>query len=423
MPHAARYLRTSLFLVRYRGRYVLVHPGSSVILITDTPGARAVMRLIRGHSETAVRAWAESRLAGAGERVGQLVDRLDTIGAITTDCPRRGVRWRVRSSLSLLMGHALTLASVTVPRLPLPLLRLMFDALPFTPLVARTVGQIQPYVDANLCASGYADTRDEWRCAIARSCAAASARTFFLMYLALVLAPGKLRRLLHMLFDMESFAAMDHTLRTSGGGIVAGLHTSLYVGIIPLLGAAGWESAVLADITALGANVANELPPGLDIYGQYAAILDSHARMVGKDLLECLRAGKLAVLAFDAPPQGTTDGAAVRSISLLRQPVNRFDGPAWLAVRSGKPIVFVATYRRGRKTVIAVQPPLYPDLDLPRRAQVEDLTARLYGVAELFLRQHPEAWMAWCYLHDLIVPGECLGEHGEVEDGMARTSI
>src|SRR5215469_14101757 len=46
MPQANRYLRTSLFVVRYRDGYVLVHPGSSVILITDRLGARAAKRLI-----------------------------------------------------------------------------------------------------------------------------------------------------------------------------------------------------------------------------------------------------------------------------------------------------------------------------------------------------------------------------------------
>jgi lauroyl/myristoyl acyltransferase len=422
MPHADRYLRTSLLLVRYQDGYLLVHPGSSVILLTDALGARVATRLIRGHSERGVRAWVESRLPGAGDRAGELMDRLETLGAITTDAPQRSPRWRIRSALSLLAGWALGVASIVVPLLPVSVLRAAFDALPHTPLAARTVGQIQPYVDANLRASGYADTSERWRRAIAWSCAAASAQTYFMMYLILVLEPPKLRRAVSALFDMESFAELERTLRDTGGGVLAGLHTSLYIGIIVLLGALERKLAVLADMTALGVNVGNNALSGLEMYGQYAAVLDSHSRMVGKAMLERLRAGELAVLAFDAPPQGSTIGAAMPRIGLMGQPVYRFDGAAWMAIRAGKPIVFVSTYQEGRKTKVYVPPPLYANPALPRRAQVEDLTARLYAAAETFLRQHPEAWMAWCYLHDLVVPdvqGEGVaevGEHGGSED-------
>ncbi|HLJ80554.1 MAG TPA: hypothetical protein VKT52_03635, partial [Ktedonobacterales bacterium] len=403
MSHADRYLRSSLLLVRYRDGLILVHPGSSVILLTDDLGARVAMRLIRGHSEGDMRAWAESRLAGSGDRVGELVDRLEMIGALTTEAPRRGLRWRVRSALSLLAGWALGLASIVVPLLPVSVLHAAFDTLPHTPLAARTVGQIQSYVDANLRASGYADTTEQWRHAIARSCAAASARTYFMMYLMLVLEPPKLRRVMSALFDMESFAELERTLHDTEGGVLAGLHTSLYIGIIVLLGASGRRLAVLADMTALGANVGDSALPGLDMYGQYAALLDSHSRMVGKALLKRLRAGELAVLAFDAPPQGSTNMAAMPHIGLMGRPVYRFDGAAWVAIHTGKPIVFVSTYQEGRKTKVYVQPPLYANPKLPRRAQVEDLTARMYAAADTFLRQHPEAWMAWCYLHDLVV--------------------
>ena len=422
MPRTDRYLRTSLFMVRIRGGVVLVHPGSSVILLTDALGSRAVARLICGYSEQDVRVWVEAQQQGAGLRVASLVDRLDTIGAITTEAPRGDLRWRIRSALSLLLGRALTLASLVIPLLPFAVLRALLVLLPFTPLVARTVGQIQPYVDANLRASGYSCTRQRWRYGIARSCAAASARTFFMMYLALVLAPERLYRLTAMLFDAESFRELERTLRDTGGGVVTSLHTGLYTGVIPLLGASGWASAVLADTTSLGANVGDDTPPALEVYGRYATILNSHSSMAGKALLARLCAGQLALLAFDAPAQDVVAAATLPCIGFMGRPMYRFDGPAWLAARSGKPLVFEATYQRGGKTVISVWPPLYANPDLPRRAQIEDLTARLYATAEAFLRQHPEAWMAWSYQHDLIVRDGRVAEHGESKDGAVLTS-
>ena len=412
-----RYLRTSLIVVRYRGGYVLLHPGSSVTLLTDVLGARAAIRLIRGQSASDVCAWAEARLPGAGARVARLVDRLDTIGAITSGVPRHDLRWHLRRSLSLLAGPLLTMASLLVPYLPVVLLRALLTALPYTPLVARTVGQIEPYVSANLQASGYAHTSASWRQSIARSCAAASARTFFAMYLALVLPPRKLLRLTAACFDLESFATLERVLRESDGAVLACLHTSAYIGFLPLLHAAGWETVTIADVASLSATVGSDPLAGLSIYHRYTtAIVDSRAPMSGRALLKHVLTGKLATIAFDVPPSESGDAARMPTISFLGRRLYRFDGPAWLALHSGKPIVFTATYQRGHRTAIYTRPPLLPAPNLPRQSRVADLSARLYEAGETFLRAHPDAWMAWCYLHDLVAPEQAAVEHGECQD-------
>lgn len=411
-----RYLRTSLLIVRHRGDYLLLHPGSSVTLLTDALGARSAMRLIRGQSAAAVRAWAEARLPGAGARVARLVDRLDTIGAITSDPPRHDLRWHLRRSVSMLMGPLLTAASLLTPYLPVLLLRAMIAGLPHTPLVSRTVGQIQPYVSANLEASGYAHTSASWRQSIAHASAAASARTFFAMYLALVLPPRKLLGVTTACFDLESFAALERLLHQTGGAVLAGLHTSLYVGLLPLLRAAGWETAVIVDVASLGITVGSSPLAGLAVYNQYAAaIVDSGSLLGGRELLKNMRTGKLAAVTFDAPPQGASDPTRMPSVSFLGQRLYRFDGPAWLSMQSGKPIIFVATYQHGHRTAIYAGPALFPVPGLSRRAQMADLTARLYEEGETFLRAHPDDWMAWSYLSDLVAPEQVEVAHGEYQ--------
>lgn len=419
MPDADRYLRTSLLPVRYWGGYVLVHPGSSVTLLTDPLGAQTAMRLIRGQSEAEVCMWAESCLPGAGKRATRLIDRLDMLGAITSHPPRLDLRWRLRGSFCLLAGHLLAAASVVVPHLPVLLLRALLDALPHTPMVARTLGQIQPYVDTNLQASGYAHASARWRQGIARACASASARTFFLMYLALVLPPRKALELAKACFDLESFTTLERLLRETDGAVLAGLHTSLYVGLAPLLHDAGWETAAIADISSLGIAVGGDRLAGLATYNQYSAvIIDSGSLMGGRELLKQVRLGKLAVVAFDTPPRAATDLTRTPSIPFLGRRLCRFDGPAWLSVRSGQPIIFVATYQRGHRTAIYTRPPLSPAPGLPPQAQVMDLTARLYGEGEAFLRCHPDAWMAWSYAHDLVAPVEDDVEQGECRKGI-----
>lgn len=420
MPRAERFLRTSLLVVRYRDGFVLIHPGSSVTLLTDGLGAQVAKRLIRGQSERTVHSWLETQPSGlkAGVRFEKLVDRLQSLGAITTEPPRHTAKWRLRSWLSLLAGSSLTPVSLLAPVIPLRILRFALDVLPHTPLVSRTVGQIQNFVDANLRASGYADKSDAWRGGIIRGCAAANAQTFMFMYLALNLSPARLAALTRTIYDMRSIALLDRTLSDAGGGVLASLHTALYPAAMLLLGEAGWEASAIANIASLGNRIGSDEPVGMDSYGRYAHIVDNRTRMAGKVLLNRLRAGKMAVVVFDSPPPDTTITASSPAIEFLGRRVYRFDGAAWLAVHSDKPIIFAASYRAGNQSVAYIRPPLYPVMELPPRARIQDLTARLYAEAETFLREHPEVWIGWCYMHDLVVPDENHSEHGESADEM-----
>jgi lauroyl/myristoyl acyltransferase len=233
----------------------------------------------------------------------------------------------------------------------------------------------------------------------------------------LVLPEQALSRLLERIVEARGLAALEATLRETDGAIVATMHNELYITLLGALGLRGVRATTIVDEGS--AVLALEDDRGIEEYFPFVDIVDSKVAMAIKQLLEKLTAGRSILLAFDAPPQHEATAENLPSIEFLGQHVWRFDGAAWLAVRAGKPIVFLGTRRVGRRVVFEPSAPLYPDAALTRKEQVAELTARMYCAGEGFIRQHPEAWLAWSYLHDLRAPvktgetqagGQCHGE-------------
>ncbi|MGZ3666858.1 MAG: LpxL/LpxP family acyltransferase [Ktedonobacterales bacterium] len=413
------FLRSSLLVIQYRRKhYLLFHPGSSSLIATDWLGARAARLLIRGHSDAEVARLLERWAPGAGQRFRRIRIRLETIGATVNDAPAKKLRWHVRVGGSLALGWLLSGASALLRWLPLRALQWLYEVLPETPFGKRTIGQSFAWMDGNLRFSGFAVDSPQRRGTIARASGAASTRLFFFLYLCGVLPPERFTRFLRYVIDAVGFEEMWGHVAQSGA-VVAGIHSDLYFGVPIYLRTRGMAVSCVADVFGLGVKLASNEDIGRSFPLLFPDMIDSRGAMAGKELLARLREGGVVTSAFDAPPQRETLGETMPTIAFLGHTVRRFDGAAWLAVRSGKPLIFVGTYRRGKRTILQVTR-VQPDMTLSVRERVAALTAQLYALGEAFIREHPESWMVWSYFHTFgaLRRGET-GVQGAVTDAVA----
>lgn len=346
--------------------------------------------------------------------VTMLADRLALLGAMTDAPPVKSPRAHLRMWGSLAAGGIFSLLTYVLKWLPVWALHWLFIALPQRFLGMRVVGQIAPYVDANLCASGYGAHSRAWRHSIAKSVAAAGVRWGLYLYLCLILPAEKMTRLTWRLLDLADWARLESALRETDGCVLATLHAELMVlALVIGLARSGRAIALIADLEATGVALArqahmNEALSADSDRQKYQAvarhIINSHMHMASKKLLEYLRAGAITTIAFDAPPRREEGRKALATVSLMGREVYRNDGAAWLAAWSGKPVLFVGTYWTGKRVALDIAPAMYPDVDLLRKQQIEMLSRQLYATGEAFLRRHPEAWMVWSYIEQLVAP-------------------
>lgn len=393
------YLRSSLIAIRYeRERYVLFHLGSGSFIATDWLGVRAARLLLGGDSGSDVARRVEREAAGAGERLQALMRRLVSIGATSSASPQRTLRWRARVAGSLALGWLLSLSSALLRWSPLWVLHRLYEVLPQTPVGKRIVGQSFAWMDGNLCASGFAGELPERRAEIARASGAAVTRLFYCIFLCGLLPPERWERLLTRIVDVASFEVMRRQVAQSGA-VLASVHSDLFFALPIYLRAQGVPVSCVADMFGLGVALASDLDIRLTFPALFPEMIDSRGAMSGRDLLRRLGGGEVVAVAFDAPPQREAAGEDMSTISFLGRSVRRFDGAAWLAVRSGKPLIVVGTHRRGKRTLAQVTL-LRPDSTRPPKEQVVALTTHMYALGEAFIREYPESWMAWSYFHE-----------------------
>lgn len=415
-----RYLRTSLLVVRHSKRlYALFHPGSSVALLTDTIGAAVGCRLVAGWSEHSVRGWLNRKHPGSDPQLTQLLERLAIIGSLTDNPPGRTLKWRTRVFASLALSGLLSIALAVLPHLPVRLLCWLLNALPSTPLVSRTVGQIEPFVTSMLDASGYAERSSEWKHAVACGSAATSARTSVLLVVAHAATRQKIATLTSLLVDPRSSRALRQALTESDGAIVAGLHSDVFV--MPFSQSVVWDLPTLGIADEAATLMPFEPDSALTLNAYLGAqLLSTHSPMTMRTLVRHLVGGGVVHILFDAVLEKL--GGEAATVRFLGRRLRRVDGPAWLAVRTGKPIVFVGVYRAGSRVGYDISPPLHANAALLERSQlIADLSERVYMAAEAFVRRHPEAWMGWSYLPMLLAEDHDGGEPLTPTAGTART--
>jgi lauroyl/myristoyl acyltransferase len=378
------------------GQFVIVHFGSGRFLHTDWLGALAVRELMEGRSEAQVLDRVEEIEAGTRERAQTLIERLAMTGAMTAQPPLQSSRrWRLRRLAARLIGLALGVLAPIVRVIPDPILAWSFGILYSSPLVDHVWRSQRFAVLTNLRAGGYADRTQKWMFNVGRGSASFGPLTALFMYLGDAVLPGRLSQVVDRLFDQSTVHDLAARLRAAGPTVAVFLHGGLCAAVPNVLRARGHEVVRAVVGPTHGVNVSAGSGPIGSFFGDGPELtVDVSDPLAAAALVRHLKSGKnvyigLDKLMFERKP------AQVEMLG-LRFPRN--DGPAWLSVRSGCPVVLWTTHRSASGFVITASPAVYPDPSLPVDEQVAALSNRLYRYAEGAIRDHPEAWQAWSYL-------------------------
>jgi lauroyl/myristoyl acyltransferase len=397
---ATKYLRAVLAVARPagRGRYLVLHFGSG-LLRTDHLGALALRALIRGRSAADAMDLVERIETGAGGRARRLIDELDARGALSMVPPWQAARhWRTRRFAAWSIGLALSIAGPIVGLTPIPILARMFSFLTSTPMANHVWRSRRHEILRNLRTSGYAGESEQWLVDVGRASAACAPSNGLLIYLSAVMSSERLDRLVDRLIDRSAADDLARRMQAAGACVGVFLHTPLCVAVPNALRARGIDVVRTVTGHSHGVNVSASLGPLSAFFGDAPEMAVELADPLSASaLVRNLKAGRSVHVALE-----TVAGARkVAAVEMLGQLFSRNDGPAWLAVRSGRPLALWTTHGSPSGVVMTASQLLHPDPSLPVAARVAALSETLYIYAEATIRGHPGAWGGWSYL-DLI---------------------
>lgn len=393
-PH--KYLRSVLVVARSarRGEYVVVHLASGSFFRTDRLGALMMRALIAGRSGAEAIELVQRTEARAGEGARQLIAQLDSQHALTLDRPVANIRRRLRRLVASGVGLALRAMAPLVRLTPTRLLAWAFKTWPSTPVARYVWSSSRSTVFSGLRASGYAGQSQAWLREVGRQCASEASRNYLFNYVSVAIPAQRLESLVGRLFDRDSLEKLALGLETDGPVIGVFLHNPLCVAIPNALRTRGQEVVRVIVARTHGINVRKESGPLRDFFGEARdmAVEEGDPNASGA-LLRHLKAGRSVYLALDKLP-GESKTAKV---DILGHCMDRNDGPAWLAVHSGRPLALWTTHNSPTGVVITGSQLLFPDLALPVKSRVAALSEQLYSHAEAAIREHPEAWTLWTH--------------------------
>jgi len=390
------FLRATLAVARSprRGEYLLVHFGSGSFLRTDRLGALVARALVAGRRGAEAMRLVEDIEAGAGDRARLLICLLGATGAMTLEPPARLPRL-FRKAASQAASAMLGVLATTASAAPLRFWAWVLRTWSRNPIPRHVWRSGSMTILTNLNRSGYADHDERWLDNVGRQIAAEPSRNYMINYLSLALPPGPLAKLIDRLFDSKSLDDLAIRLRSTGPVVAAFLHGPLVASVPNALRNRGVEVVRVVVPDTHGLNVSKDSDPLGNLFGDpLDAAVDESDRNASLDLLRHLKSGRHVHLALDRVTERPTIYRRA-DIEFLGQFMPRNDGPAWLAVSSGRPLMLWTTHNSPSGVVISASPLLYPDSSLPAAARVADLSRRLYVDAEAAIREHPEAWMGW----------------------------
>ena len=144
-----------------------------------------------------------------------------------------------------------------------------------------------------------------------------------------------------------------------------------------------------------------------DLPGNHAPvgfnIIDAEKPNVGLQMLREIKKGRSLLLYMDG---NTGAGAATTKndnrcvINFLNQQIFARKGIAFLAHAANVPIITVASYRKSWEEIkLRFFDPIYPDLKKERGEYAEEATQEIYNLVAPIVKQYPEQWEAWLYIH------------------------
>jgi hypothetical protein len=378
------------------GEYLVGHFGAGSFLRTDRLGAVTARALTAGKSGAEAMRTVEEMEPGAGDRARILICLLGATGAMTLERPSRGtISLRAGASYAASVGVGAISKSVRLA--PTSMLRWLFQIWPHTPIARHVWRSSKLTTLTNLTMGGYGNRSREWLLEVGRRSASEPSRNYLFNYLSLTLPPERLPRLVGQLFDQGSIEEFARLMRLAGPAVGVFLHGPLIAAVPNAMRSRGVDVVRVVVSSTHGMNVSKDTPSLGGFFGEVeGATVDESDRGAPINLLRHLKAGRSVYVALDKL-LGQATRSAVAEVGWLGQQVPRNDAPAWLAVRSGCPVVLCTTHNSPTGVVITASPPLYPGSSGPAGTRVAELSIRLHALAEAAVRERPEAWACWTY--------------------------
>lgn len=399
MSERESFLRSALIPLSHQstGRYGLFHPGSGVMIAVDRLGVLAARELLGGASlaQARQRLALTGRLSHAGfDALAAALAQAGALGEVT------GPRWRreVRALACRWLGVAGLRAADTLVALPYSAQRWLLSWLPRAVLGPRVMAQARWYLDGVLTASGYGEAPAVERERLIRAVCQATTRTMLFGLLSVVAAPTHAGAWLRRVVEARGAAEVDAAV-AAGGAVVACLHSEGYLALLARHAHTYARAACAVRAEMVSVNLDAHAPASDAVTRALGAQMDNTDPMAARRLADYLRAGGIVTLPFDGAPLN----APTTHVELLAgRPLRASRGPAWLAVRSGRPLYFATTHWDGQRVVIDYGEPLSVPGDLTRREQVTALTTELYQRANRWVEAHPGAWTGWTFLEHYL---------------------
>lgn len=385
------------WLIRLRSvtadHFAVFHPGSGALFATDRLGDLALGRLMAGASIPAVARWLDTVAPGAGARLALLEDALAALGALSETAPTRGARWWLRHCAGQAIRLVVGLCSVVAPHLPLGALAALFRWLPRAVLARRMLGQSGWYLDYVLTRSGFSAESPAWRANVERQICEASARTYLLVFLAVLLPSRRARALLDRLVTMRGDEELT-AAPPAEGVVVACLHTDSFSALLLYQCLHAPNAACVVRPWMANTTLSTDQRGGGWLEAYLGRLIPAQRASAGRALIRHIRAGGLACVPFDTAPLAP-DRAP--TITFLGRPTLANEGPAWLAARTGAPLYLATTRYDGGQIIVEYTRVLPPAAQRHARLDVAAITDDLYRRAESLIQSAPGRWIGWTF--------------------------
>jgi len=360
--------------------------------------------MVDGMSDVDAAGLAEHQEAGAARRTHQLVEELATTGALTWNRPDTHTnRWRVRRLAGLTAGLGLGAAAAVARHLPVRMLSRMIGLLPSSPFTWHVYRSSRTTIVANLLSSSLADEPARWLRWVAMGSAAVAPANGCFNFLGTILARGRLDLVADRVVDRPSADRVAAQVAEAGPLIGVFLHGGLYAAVPNVLRSRGHKVVRVVVPRTHGTYVSEASGRLTDLWGETSEMTVEAGDAFGSAaMVRHLKEGRNVFIALDRLAFARPTGTAY----MLGRALPRNDGPAWLAVRSGRPVALWTTYIDRGRIQITASLLLYPDPTLSPQERVARLSQQLYEQAEKAIRAHPEAWACWSYLSGATGGGE-----------------